>query len=225
MFTRYAIYDTPAPGTPLAEFGAAWLGWDSAVGAGVAHPDVGLDVEAVTRTPRKYGFHGTLKPPFRLADGCTPQALEQAIAQLCADLPSVEIEALRLARLGRFLALVPEGDTAALGAFAARIVQDLDRFRAPPTEAELARRRAAHLTPAQEAHLRDWGYPFVLDAFRFHMTLSGQVDPETAASTQAALAPLLSTIAMAPYKIKDITLLGEDADGMFHQIRRFSLGG
>ena len=77
VFTRFAVYYAPEPG-PLADFGAAWLGWDATAGSARAHPDIaGLPrpVAEITQTPRKYGFHGTVKPPFRLAPGSTPEAL------------------------------------------------------------------------------------------------------------------------------------------------------
>ncbi|WP_299588834.1 DUF1045 domain-containing protein [uncultured Tateyamaria sp.] len=226
MFTRYAIYYTPASGTPLADFGAHWLGWDSAAGATRPHPDVdGIDVAGVTDTPRKYGFHGTIKPPFRLAEGHHADDLQDALARLCETAQPVTLDALVLARLGRFLALVPAGDTAALGALAARAVQELDAFRAPPTQAELTKRRAARLSPAQDAHLVRWGYPYVLDQFRFHLTLSGKLDKPTAAAAEAALSAHLAPLDLAPYVIDGLTLLGEDAEGRFHQIHRYTLTG
>ena len=36
---RFAVYYTPHRGA-LAEFGAAWLGWDIASGKSVAHPQL-----------------------------------------------------------------------------------------------------------------------------------------------------------------------------------------
>ncbi|MEX0367089.1 MAG: DUF1045 domain-containing protein [Ruegeria sp.] len=226
MFERYAVYYTPDPAAPLAVFGAAWLGWDSATAAVQPHPDVAdLDVPAITDTPRKYGFHGTIKPPFRLADGQNADALNGALAGMCARLAPVTLPGLDLARLGRFLALVPSGDASNLADLAATVVRDLDAFRAPATDAELAKRRAAGLSPEQDAHLVRWGYPYVLDQFRFHLTLSGKLDKPTAAATEQALTKLLADIPLAPYRIDGLTLLGEDADGRFHQIQRYALTG
>ncbi|MEQ3727861.1 MAG: DUF1045 domain-containing protein [Tateyamaria sp.] len=226
MFTRYAIYYTPAPGTPLAEFGAKWLGWDSAAGAAQPHPSMdGLDVAQITATPRKYGFHGTIKPPFRLAEGMTAQGLADAVATLCADAAPVTLEGLELARLGRFVALVPSGDASALGALAGRAVQELDAFRAPPNDAELAKRRASRLSAAQETHLMRWGYPYVLDQFRFHLTLSGKLEADVCERVQRALAAPVSALDLAPYRINGLTLLGEDDAGKFHQIHRYALTG
>ena len=226
MFNRYAVYYTPEPGSALAEFGAAWLGWDSAAGASVAHPGVaGLDVAAITATPRKYGFHGTIKPPFRLAPDFTAQSLQTALAALCATAAPVALTGLRLARLGRFLALVPDGDTGPLATLVARAVQELDPFRAPATEDELVKRRAARLSPAQDALLVRWGYPYVLDEFRFHLTLTGRLEADVAGATEAALAPMLAQLPLQPYRITGLTLLGEDEIGWFHQITRYALTG
>ncbi|WP_299613566.1 DUF1045 domain-containing protein [uncultured Tateyamaria sp.] len=226
MYTRYAIYHTPEAGTPLAELGAAWLGWDSAQGSARTHPNVdGVDVAAVTATPRKYGFHGTIKPPFRLAEGCSIDEVRGALATLCADTAPVTLTGLQLAQLGRFLALVPTGDASDLGALAARVVQDLDTFRAPLSETELSKRRTRRLSPAQDAYLVRWGYPYVLDQFRFHMTLSGNLDQATAQQAEAALNQLLAPIALTPYRIAGLTLLGEDAEGMFHHIHHYALTG
>jgi len=226
MFTRYAIYYTPEPDSPLAAFGASWLGWDSAAGQSVDHPVVaGIDVDAVTETPRKYGFHGTIKPPFHMQDGRDLDALEQSLRALCASAAPVTLEGLELARLGRFLALVPRGSATALGSLAARVVQDLDPFRAPPSEAELTKRRGAGLNPDQDAHLVRWGYPYVLDQFRFHMTLSGRLDKATAQATEKELGTRLAQLTLSPYTISGLTLLGEDRSGRFHQISRHAFTG
>ncbi len=226
MFTRYAIYYTPEPGSPLAAFGASWLGWDSAAGQSVDHPVVeGIDLDAVTETPRKYGFHGTIKPPFHMQDGQDLDALEQSLRALCATAAPVTLDGLELARLGRFLALVPRGSATALGSLAARAVQELDQFRAPPSEAELTKRRGAGLNPAQDAHLVRWGYPYVLDQFRFHMTLSGRLDKAMAKATEEVLGSRLAQLTLNPYTISGLTLLGEDRSGRFHQVSRHAFTG
>lgn len=226
MFTRYAIYYTPEKGSPLAEFGADWLGWDSAFGQPRAQAQVeGIDIAAITKTPRNYGFHGTVKPPFRLAEGADAGDLGRALDDICDGAAPITLDGLDLAQMGGFLALVPVGDTMALSGLAATVVKRLDRFRAPANAAELAKRRAAHLSPAQEAHLVAWGYPYVLDQFRFHMTLTGRVDQETRSKAHAALQKRISLLNLVPYSIASLTLLGEDSSGMFHQIARHALRG
>jgi len=225
-FTRYAIYFAPPQGAEWSRFGASWLGWDMETGEALPHPEVnGLDVAAITATPRKYGLHATMKPPMRLAKGCSLADLEAACATLAATQAPVTLDGLQLARLGRFLALRPLGDESALNALAAACVRDLDAFRAPAPEAELARRRANGLSPEQDQNLVTWGYPYVLDQFRFHITLSGKLPkpelPSVEAALQAHLIPLLPT----PFVIKDLALMGEDTEGRFHLIHRYALTG
>ncbi|WP_172291871.1 DUF1045 domain-containing protein [Pseudoruegeria sp. HB172150] len=221
-YVRYAIYYLPPEG-PLAEFGAAWLGWDVDRGVPVPQPEV-AGIGDATATPRKYGFHGTLKPPFRLADGTSPEALFEAAEALVADLAPVHLEALVPGALGHFLALKPAGDTVALAALAGRCVADLDAFRGPQSEAELERRRRAGLTEGQEAMLRKWGYPYVFGEFRFHMTLTGRLAPDELARFQAEVDTHLPELPR-PYVVDQIAVAGERPDGMFETVHRYTLAG
>ena len=226
-FSRYAIYYAP-PAGPLAEFGARWLGWDPVTGRTCAYPEVaGLPcaVAELTATPHKYGFHGTLKPPFRLAPGTEAGRLIVALDALAADLAQLALEGLALRRIDGFLALTPRGDTSALARLAAEVVERLHRFRAPVPEAELARRRGKGLSPRQEALLMRWGYPYVMEDFRFHLTLTGSLAPETAAMTEAALAPLLAPILPEPFEVRELCLFGEAEDRRFHEVYRSALSG
>ena len=223
-FTRYAIYYAPPADAEWTQFATSWLGWDMETGAPVAHPAVdGIDVASVTEVPRKYGLHATMKPPFRLREGQTVEALYDACTALAARQAPVSLDGLEIARLGRFLALRPVGETHALNALAAACVQELDAFRAPASEAELARRRAAGLSPAQERHLLPWGYPYVLDQFRFHITLSGRLDKSTLTGVETALGQQLAPLLPAPFPISDLALMGEAEDGRFHLIQRYAL--
>lgn len=209
----------------MAAAGAAWLGWDVASRSAVAHPDVGLNLGKITETPRKYGFHGTIKPPFVLANGTDAAQLGAAFGALCAQLAPITLDGLEVANLGPFLALKPLGDQAALAVTAGTVVKQLDPFRAPPSQAELERRRKTRLTPAQEQNLMDWGYPYVMDDFRFHMTLTGRVkrsdDDAVSEVARGYFAPHLP----APLVVDTLTLVGQDADGMFREIRRCDLKG
>ncbi|MBY6154903.1 DUF1045 domain-containing protein [Vannielia litorea] len=224
-FSRYAIYYTPPEGA-LANFGASWLGWDAELGREVAQTEVtGLDMAAVTEAPRKYGFHGTIKPPFRLVESKDREGLEAALCEVCATTPPVLLDGLRLATLGRFLALVLEGDVTPLSDLAARVVTELDGFRAPPGVAELDRRRQGGLTARQDALLLRWGYPYVLDEFRFHLTLTGALDAVSARRAEVVLGSKLSQLSLSPFQIRSLCLVGEGDDGRFRLIRRVPLGG
>lgn len=226
-YRRYAIYFTPAPG-PLTQVCTAWLGWDMATGQDMPSPDVAglpLPVAQITETPRKYGLHATMKPPFRLAQGATQTMLNDALATFCATRSPVILDGLDLARLGRFLALRPLGDEGALNALAADTVRGFDAFRAPLTEAEMIRRREAGLTAEQDSLLRAWGYPYVMDQFRFHITLTGKLPVAQARQTAEALAPVLTPLLPAPFVIDALSLAGEDAQGRFHLISRHAFTG
>jgi len=225
-YARFAVY--LAPRGALAAFGAAWLGWDIETGQTPVAPDIPdlpLPREEITATPRKYGFHATIKPPFRLAEGRNEAQLTQAFSTFCAAQNPVTVDTLELAQLGRFLALVPVGDTTTLNALAANTVRALDMFRAPPTEAELTKRRAAGLTPAQDALLLEWGYPSVLNAFRCHFTLTGKLPKAQAAQTHAALAPHIMPLVPKPFPITTLSLCGEGPGGQFHLLHRATLSG
>lgn len=225
-YTRYAIYFTPEPG-PLAETAAHWLGWDIATGTPRPHPEVGplpRPVEDITRRPRKYGFHATIKPPFHLADGTDETMLRDQAAELCATIAPVQLDGLRLSRLGGFLALTPDGDTSELNALAANVVAALDGLRAPPDAAELARRRARPLSQRQDMMLEKWGYPYVMEEFRFHMTLSGPLKSDDAPAVTTALEGLLKDALPRPFRIGALSLVGERADGCFEIVQVMPLG-
>ena len=227
---RYALYAVPQPETALARFAASWFGWDIEKGAAVEPVErVALPAElhrSVTAEPRRYGFHGTLTAPFRLADGSTEAELIAACAAFAAARTRLAPTPLRLAALGRFLALIPVTRSPALDALAARAVERLDRFRAPLSEAELERRRLASLTSAQETLLQRWGYPYVMDQFRYHMTLTGSLEPELRARIADALTPVVSLLIAEPYAIDDVALCVEPSPGAgFRVLRRLELIG
>ena len=220
MYHRYAIYVTPT-GT-LADAGAAWLGWDMATGSHVPHPSVGgLDIAAITKRPRKYGLHATIKPPMVLAKEKTEADLIKAAEALAETIGKVYLDGLTVSRLGRFLALTGCGDTKALDSAAAQVVETLDPFRAPLTPEELTRRRQKNLTPSQEKNLTEWGYPNVMEDFRFHITLTGPLKDVDA--TMPIVAAHFAPVLPAPFVIDHLTVVGEDATGMFHNIARLPL--
>lgn len=224
-FSRYAIYYT-VPHGPLSEFGAKWLGWDATNGQSTTAPDVpNLPAPAhdLTQTPRKYGLHGTIKPPFRLAQGHSADALSSAMQEFCDSQSPVWLDGLELTRLGRFLALTVAGDQSTLADLAGDAVRALDRFRAPPTQAELERRRAAKLSDRQEALLEQWGYPYVIDQFKFHLTLTSKLPKAQTLQVQKTLQPVLEPLLPRPFIVDALTLCGEDENGMFHEIHRYAL--
>jgi hypothetical protein len=224
MFERYAIFYTPTG--PLADFGAQWLGWDSAHGRPVVQPEIaGIDVPTITQTARKYGLHGTLKAPFKLAEGCDLAQLQDVATTFATGQPAFEIGALTLRHDSGFVALRPRSQQTGLRDFAAVAVKAFDGFRAALTDVDIARRREANLTARQDQQMLDWGYPFIFDDFHFHLTLSGFMEAGEAAQVIDALSPRLESIVPTPFVIDGITLMGQDNRGMFHQIHRYTLTG
>lgn len=176
---RYAIYYTPGEHELLARVAAAWLGRNTFSGSPVERiVPQGLSVEELafhTAGARRYGFHATLKAPFRLADNETVERLDQAVVAFAASNAPVSLGRLAPAKLDGFLALVPEKPQPELQQFAGSVVEAFERFRAPLTEAEIARRNPEALDAREFRNLQRWGYPYVFDTFRFHMTLTGRV--------------------------------------------------
>ena len=189
-YSRYALYYAPRPETALGIFGSQWLGWSLETGEPVKHLDVDglkIPIKAITKTPRKYGFHGTLKPPFRLAADKTISALKSKVSDLAATLPAFKMNGLKVRNLKHFLALTPQGDAETLNHIAATLVKDLDIFRAPLNEAELAKRRRSPLSEKQESYLAQYGYPHIFDPFQFHLTLSGHLEEDEISQIQSCL--------------------------------------
>jgi putative phosphonate metabolism protein len=189
---RYALYYAPAVDSPLWRFGSAVLGYDAVTGEDVpALVPPGCDPVAwpdLTAEPRRYGFHATLKAPFELSAGRSEPQLRAFAHNYAAGLERVPLAGLSVAALGRFVALVPSAESQALQRFAFTLVQAFEPFRAPLSEADMARRLQSPLTPAHRAYLEAYGYPYVGDAFRFHMTLTGSLPPEQVAPVKDALA-------------------------------------
>ena len=223
-FVRYALYFLPAKGSSLEDFGDSWLGWSVTEGRVVAHPQIAdLPIATLTKRPRKYGFHGTLKAPFRLAKGVRESDLVTEATALVSSKPAFEMPALQITRLGSFLAFIPQQPSAELQQLASSLVRELDTLRAPLNDAELVRRRSAGLTPAQEMLLTKWGYPYVMDEFRFHLTLSGKLQATELQSLKSILQNHTSHLTQTPVHVDDVGLVGEAEDGRFHLIRRLPL--
>ncbi|TXI00775.1 MAG: DUF1045 domain-containing protein [Pseudorhodobacter sp.] len=218
---RFAIYFAPRDGA-FADAAAGWLGWDARSGQVVAQPDV-PGLATLTAEPRRYGFHATIKPPFRLNDDTRPEDLSRAVADLAANLPQVRMDGLSLGLLEGFLALTPLGDPGRLRDFAAKVVQGLEGFRAPLTPDEIARRRPDTLTPRQRELLAVYGYPFVMEEFQLHLTLSGRLEPAQALPLRLAAERHFAGLLPQPFVIEDLCLFGEDKAGRFHLLHRYPL--
>ncbi len=229
QYDRYAIYYTPDAGSALGRFGYGWMGFDPQSGQSLRLPDIeGLSQEEILRArgnQTKYGFHGTLKAPFRLNVDYTIGDLRTALETLCDQLRPFTVQGLKVSSLGSFLALVPVTRSVELIDLAESCVQQLDKFRAPLTEAEKERRRAVNLTPRQDMYLEAWGYPYVLDEFRFHMTLTGKLSTAEREKFLALLEAAKGPLFQQPLPVTEICLYGDPGkDRKFRLLQRFALG-
>lgn len=229
---RYAIYFAPDPASPLWRFGSTVVGYDAATGHDLpSAATTGHSTEAwrlITEEPRRYGFHATLKAPFELAARADPTAVLVATQQLAAYLAPVTLAGLRVAEIGRFIALVPSQPSADLLTLAATVVDRLDHLRAPLSQADRARRLRSPLTPRQVAYLDRYGYPYVLDEFRFHMTLTGPIDDaaERARIREALAAAYATAVTAGPVVIDALALFRQDRrDDRFRIVAHCPLTG
>lgn len=219
---RAAIYWAPELDDPLHAAGSAWLGRDAETAATLPQPRV-EGLHAITADPRGYGLHATLKPPFHLAQGYPAFIRDaQAWADGMAPFP---LPPLAVQDLKGFLALRESAPCPALHALADAAVSALDAHRAPPSRDELARRRMAPLTPRQEALLERWGYPYVMEEWRFHVTLTRRLSPDEAARIGPAAEAHFDGIAGRPRKVETVCVFTQAASGApFLLAERLRLG-
>ena len=223
MSARYAVFFAPDRHSPWRAFGAHWLGRDEHDSSALAQPRLAgvcpAEFARLTEEPRRYGFHATLKAPFRLAHGVEESAVIAQLEALAQGLKPVLLGPLRIATLGGFVALVPDKSPDSLNALAAACVTELDSLRAPLREAELMRRRAAPLDAREAGLLAQYGYPYVMERFHLHFTLTGPATPELAQRLTETVAPQLARLnADAPLWLDRLCLFVERAPGApFHR--------
>lgn len=228
---RFALYLAPTPESALWRFGSAVLGHDAETGEAPAVPDLpGFDAEtwhALTEEPRRYGFHGTLKAPFRLRDGIGDADFSTALAAFAAGRHAFEMPPLEVTALGPFIALTPAARVPQLNDLAAAAVTELDGLRAPLTADEVARRRPDRLSARQAEHLAAYGYPYVLDEFRFHMTLTGPLPERDRIHALNALRDAYAASGAAvPVPVGEVALYEQAVPGeRFRLSRRLPFGG
>lgn len=218
MSARYAIYFAPEQGSPWWEFGTRWLGRDECLDVQITQPALAqigpAELHVATAQPRRYGFHATVKAPFALSDGHTLDQLITRMQALAATLKPVALGSMQAAMLGDFVALLPVTVPDELAALATACVTGLDDLRAPLSAADLLRRRVEHLDAREQALLNQYGYPYVLERYRLHFTLSGPVNPPMAQRlVQAAAIPVAALNAAAPLLMDRLCLFVEPSPG------------
>jgi putative phosphonate metabolism protein len=225
---RYAIYYAAAPDTDLDRFGARLLGYDAFSGRDLPFPDGVLqmapDWRELTRDPRKYGFHATLKAPLSLVPGKTETELLAACEAFANAPRTVPVIRPVVDSISGFIAVVPAEPSTELARLASDCTSEFDSFRAPLTPEDRTRRDPSALTERQCGHLDRWGYPYVMEDFRFHMTLTGRLDAARREPILRMLRISFSAIGIKTLAIDGIALFRQDdADSRFRIVSHWKL--
>jgi putative phosphonate metabolism protein len=173
---RYAIYYVPERTSALYRFGTAVLGYDCYSGNELPNWCSLPAWNEAVREPRRYGFHATLKAPFHLATSAREVDLFRDFTSFAREQAVFTLTSISVRELDGFIAVVPDEPAPVLNHLAQNCVRYFDRFRAPLTEQDRRRRLKSPLTERQIQNLDRWGYPYVFDDFRFHMTLTGRLE-------------------------------------------------
>jgi len=227
-FPRYAIYYAPPRGSTLDRFGAELLGYDAWTGEEPPFPE-GVpqtvpDWREVTSDPRKYGFHATLKAPFALAPERTETDLVAACAAFASEPRAIPSFRPVVDSISGFIAVIPVERSAPLEMLAADCVTAFDSFRASLTGTDRARRNPNELTERQRDHLDRWGYPYVMEEFRFHMTLTGRLDASRRWDVLGMLRARFAATRIDALAVDRIALFRQDAaDARFRIIGDWAL--
>lgn len=231
MPDRYAIYFAPARDSDLWALGASWLGRDAATGWPVpqAIPE-GMDPQAfraLTESPRTYGFHATLKPPMRVALGQGFSGLQASAISMSELFAPIDMGPLAVNEIGGFLALTPQDMPIEVGRLAAECVTQFDHLRLPMTDEERQKRLRSNLTERQIELMDTYGYPYVMEEFRFHMTLSNRIeDDEERARLKAAATAHFAPALADPVMLDRICIFHEmEAGAPMMRIADFPLAG
>lgn len=210
---RYALYFMLPTSHPLGFAGAAWLRCDAFSDNAMRSTEHYDRLVTLTAKPRRYGFHGTIKAPFRLAPSQNEAGLLAAFSDFCANQTAFTLPRLALSRLGSFYALVPDCDVSELQNLAGETVTFFEPFRAELTPAEIKKRNPKKLSEPERKNLMQWGYPYVFDTFRFHMTLSDSVGNGEDAWLRTLLDLQFPPALLANIPIHSLALVIEPAPG------------
>ena len=208
--------------------GSHWLGRDATTCA-TLDPDLPDPIRhedwlRATEVPRRYGFHATLKPPFRLAEDVTLEDLKAALRDFAQRHDSFEAPRLGVRAIAQFLALTLSEASEDLQRLAADSVSEFERLRAPATEMELEQRMHDSLSSHERAHVFQWGYPYVFDTWKFHMTLTSSLSPEALARFEPYLRERFASVCETPLLVDSICIFHQPSPGnTFHLLDRVSL--
>lgn len=227
--SRLAIYFAPEPDSLWWQAGSAWLGRDAWTGRLMPPPSFPyLDsalLSAMTATPRRYGFHATLAPPWYLKQEITRNDFLRRAQDFASTQQHIALPQPKIVRLRGFLALAFDASAPDAQSLAQRTLEYFQPVRMPMTREELES-RGESLPERHRDLLTRWGYAYAEDQFRLHFTLSdrlSKIDTESAARLEEwAQTWFAGPLRRTPLVLDALTIFEEsEPGGFFTAIARF----
>ncbi len=225
MYSRYAVFYLPPSDSPLADFGAQWFGYDIRTGK-FREPiqTTTFDLKELTKISHRYGLHATLKAPFRLKKKYDLSNLFKRVEKQASKSEPFTYPSMKITQLAGFPALMPKHNRAKMVHLEERLVHKLNKFGKKPDQSTSDRRRKVKLNALEQEYFRLYGYPYVLDHFRFHLTLCDKAERSTRSVISSFLEENYSEVLTSSLEVREIAVVGErKSDGYFEELERFAL--
>ena len=225
-YKRYAIYYAPSENSELDLFGKCLLGWDPYKGVETTKSDLSKlpsfkKFSGLVLTPKQYGFHGTIKAPFKLKNEYTYNDLENKVREISKQIHSFYFDQLIIKKLGNFIGLIPTNNLK-VNAVSNKFVEELDYLRDELSESEIKKRKPHKLTSNQKQMLFKWGYPYVFDEFKFHLTLTSKLNVVEIDDVLRSLQNILKQVNLNKISFNNICIFGQKSDEKFYFVQRFN---
>lgn len=216
MPARYALSYVPEKGSLLADFGRTWLGRDIDSSEFYEQPSIeGVTPERLselTHWRRSDGLHGILKPPFQINPSSSLDGFLDTARLFSKFLKPVEIPQLEVNVIGKFIALTPTISSRELVDLASECVRIFEGFRQPVMIDMDRRYRKDKLTVYQNRMLKHWGYPYVMEEFRFFIPLTDRIeDDQERDACIDAITTLSKPAIRNPVRIQELTIMGQES--------------
>ena len=233
-YSRYAIYYAPPKESSLEEFGRYWFGWDPLNAKLINNKHrinylnrFGIknliNIDKNVLIPKKYGFHGTLIPPFKLNKNYSTNTLFKKTEEIAKKFKKFKFYKFKLKKINNFYAFVQNKKNNNINKLSNRLVRELFKFRSPLTKKEIDRRNPSKLSKLQLSILYKWGYPYLMSEFNFHMTLASEVTGNKLYSELKKIEKNKEIILNEINNFDKIYIFGENQKGMFENLENFSL--
>ena len=137
-----------------------------------------------------------------------------ALAEFASQQLPMALSSFEIAQRNGSFCLRPVHHSQAAQTLASLCIRAFDRYRAPLTPSELARRKAAMLSGQEKKNLEIWGYPYVFEQFRFHFALTAHItDRREKEAVHAALTETFGPLLASPLMLDALCLFAEPASG------------